>query len=72
MIKNTSSLITRRDIEEKDAAMAKETHREEEAFYSMCAKDDQYAQVLHDEQYAEREQVRINTLPIYSSGTLMK
>lgn len=40
--------------EEKDYAMAKKEHDEEEGIISRCLKDDSYAKELQDYEYAER------------------
>ena len=40
--------------EEKDYAMAKKEHDEEESIISRCLKDDSYAKELQDYEYAER------------------
>lgn len=48
----------RRATEEKDAAMAKSAHDEEEDFLLRCDKDDNYARELHDEEYALQVQLQ--------------
>lgn len=48
----------RREIEEKDAAMAKRTYDEEVEIVANCGCDDKYARTLNDEEYAEREAER--------------
>jgi hypothetical protein len=48
----------RREIEEKDAAMAKRTYDEEVEIVANCGADDKYARALNDQEYTEREAER--------------
>ena len=48
----------RRDLEDKDAAMAKRTYDEEVEIVANCGGDDKYARRLSDEDIAERESER--------------
>jgi hypothetical protein len=52
------NIQNRREIEEKDAAMAKRTYDEEVEIVNNCGADDKYARTLNDEEYAVREAER--------------